>query len=74
MKLRINPLASDVIISVYVVATLFFRFKFENETSVSSINSIVIGICFVTIIWVLIKLKILNPHWFGLFNSKKSKS
>jgi len=74
MKLRINPLASDIIISIYVVATLFFRFKFENETSVSSINSIVIGICFVTIIWVLIKLKILNPQWFGLFNSKKSKS
>lgn len=73
MKLRINPMASDIIITLYVVATLFYRFKFENETPISPINSIVIGICFVAIIWVLIKLKVLNPNWFGLFNSNKTK-
>jgi hypothetical protein len=72
MKFRISPLASDIIISIYVVATLYLRFKFENETPISPMLSIVMGICFVVIIWVLIKLKILNPNWFGLFNSKKS--
>jgi hypothetical protein len=72
MKFRISPLASDVIITIYVVATLYLRFKFENETPISPMLSIVMGICFVVIIWVLVKLKILNPNWFGLFNSKKS--
>ncbi|RED43504.1 hypothetical protein DFQ10_105102 [Winogradskyella eximia] len=71
MKLRINPLASDIIISIYVIATLFLRFKYENITNVSPMLSIVMGICFVVIIWVLIKLNILNPNWFGLLNSNK---
>lgn len=74
MKYHINPLASDIIISIYVIATLFLRFKFENETPISTMNSVVIGACFVLILWVLIKLKVLNPNWFGLFNSEKTKS
>lgn len=74
MKLHLNPLTSDIIISVYVIVSLFLRFKFESETPISPVNSIVMGICFVVIIWVFIKLKILNPNWFGLFNPKKPKS
>ncbi|MGB0949486.1 MAG: hypothetical protein ACPGU0_05210 [Marinirhabdus sp.] len=74
MKFRINPLASDIIISIYVVATLFLRFKFETDAPVSPVLSIVMGICFVLIIWVPIKLKILNPNWFGLFKSKRRAS
>ena len=74
MKFRINPLASDIIICVYVAITLYLRFKFENNANVSPMLSIVMGICFVVIIWALIRLKVLNPNWFGLLNSKKSKS
>lgn len=74
MKLPLSPLASDIIISVYVVISLYLRFKFENEIAVSPMNSIAIGACFVVILWALIKLKVLNPNWFGLFNSKKAKS
>jgi hypothetical protein len=73
MKFRINPLASDIIVSIYVIATLYLRFKFENVADVSPMLSIVMGICFVVIIWVLIKLKVLNPNWFGLLNFNKSK-
>ena len=72
MKFRINPLVSDILISIYIILTLFLRFKFENQTAVSPMLSVVMGVCFVVIIWALIKLKILNPNWFGLFNSKKS--
>lgn len=72
MKFHIKPLASDIIISIYVVATLYLRFKFESQTPTSPILSIIMGICFVVIIWALIKLKVLNPNWFGLFKSKKS--
>ena len=73
MKFRINPLASDIIVSIYAIATLYLRFKFENVADVSPMLSIVMGICFVVIIWVLIKLKVLNPNWFGLLNFNKSK-
>lgn len=72
MKFHINPLASDILISIYAIATLYLRFKFENTANVSPINSIVMGVCFVVIIWVLIKLKVLNPNWFGLLKSKKA--
>lgn len=72
--IRFNAITSDILISVYVVITLFLRFKYENLSAVNPLESMVMGLCFVVIIWVLIKLKILNPGWFGLFNSKKSKS
>ncbi|MAY86530.1 MAG: hypothetical protein CML02_07435 [Pseudooceanicola sp.] len=70
MKLRIGPLASDIIICIYAGISLYFRFKLENATPISIANSIVIGLCFVVLLWVLIKLKILNPGWFGLFKNK----
>lgn len=73
MKFHINPLASDIIISIYVIITLYLRFKFENDAHVDAGLSIVMGICFVVILWALIKLKVLNPNWFGLLNSKKLK-
>jgi Mn2+/Fe2+ NRAMP family transporter len=71
-RLRLNGITSDVLISAYVVITLFFRFKLESETTVEPIESLVMGLCFVVMIWVLIKLKVLNPNWFGLFNAKRS--
>ena len=74
MKFRITPLASDIIISIYAIATLYLRFKFENDAIVSPMNSVVMGVCFVLIIWVFIRLKVLNPNWFGLLNSNKFKS
>ena len=73
MKFQLNSLTSDVFITIYVIATLYFRFKFENTKNIDPILSIVLGICFVAIIWALKKLKILNPNWFGLLDSKENK-
>ena len=72
-RLRINALASDIIISLYAIVTLYLRFKLEGETATGPIESLVMGICFVAVIWALIKLKVLNPNWFGLFNSNKRR-
>ena len=72
MKLRLKPLASDIFISIYAILSLYLRFTLENETPISTTNSIVIGLCFVVILWVLIKLKILNPNGFGMFPTRKS--
>lgn len=70
MKFSLGPLTSDIIISIYAIGSLYLRFKFESQSAISPLNSIVMGVCFLTIIWVFIKLKVLNPNWFGLFKSK----
>lgn len=72
MKLQLKPRTSDIVITIYVVFTLLFRIKFETETGVSPLQSLVIGICLVAMPWALIKLKILNPEWFGLFTPKST--
>lgn len=72
MKLQLPPMASDITICLYVITTLFIRFKLENQNPISPLHSIVLGFCFITIIWVLIKFKVLNPNWFGFFGPKKS--
>jgi len=74
MKLRLSPIASDVIITIYVVVSLFYRIKFEKDIGVTPLQSLVIGASLILFLWSLIKLKILNPNWFGLFHSKKMKS
>lgn len=71
MKLKLNGLTSDILISCYVVVTLYYRFKLEHSKDISPFNSLFLGLSFVVIIWALIKLKVLNPNWFGLFKSKK---
>ncbi len=63
-------MVSDIIICFYAIGSLYLRFQLENETPITTMNSIAIGVCFVVILWVLIKLKILNPNWFGLFKEK----
>lgn len=73
MNYKIPPLASDIIITIYVVISLFFRFKYETSEAVTPLMSIVMGASFVLILWVLIKLQVLNPNWFGLFKSNKNK-
>lgn len=70
MNFKINSRTSDIVITIYVVLTLFYRIKFESEAGVSALQSLVIGISLIAIPWFLIKLKILNPNWFGLFNPK----
>jgi divalent metal cation (Fe/Co/Zn/Cd) transporter len=74
MKFQLNSLQSDIFISIYVVVTLYLRFQFENNSNIDPVLSIVLGISFVSVIWSLIKLKILNPNWFGLTKTSKLKS
>lgn len=74
MKFQLSPLASDIFICIYAIASLYLRFKFESEGNVSPLSSIVMGICFVIIIWAFIKLKVLNPNWFGLFRNYKDQA
>lgn len=70
MNLRISPKASDILITVYVVITLIFRFYYEQKANITPGLSIALGVCFLAFPIVLIKAKILNPNWFGMFKFK----
>lgn len=70
MKFQISPKVSDVIITVYAVITLYLRFSLESTHQVGPIESLIMGLSFLTIAYVLIKLKVLNPRWFGLITPK----
>ncbi|SMG48859.1 hypothetical protein SAMN05661096_03537 [Marivirga sericea] len=74
MKIQINSTASDIIITIYVLLTLFYRISFEAQAGVSGFTSLITGVVLLSFLWLLIKLKILNPNWFGLFNKKTTKS
>lgn len=69
-KLSFSPLVSDILISTYIIITLIYRFQLEGTTKISTMNSVFLGLSFILIIWALIKLKVLNPNWFGLIPSK----
>ena len=71
MKLHLKPLASDIFISIYAIVSLYLRLKLESESLTSPLTSLIIGAMSVLIIYALIKLKILNPGWFGLFKNKR---
>lgn len=71
MKFKISPLASDIILTIYIVGTLAFRIYYEKAANITPGLSIAFGVCFLAFPYVLIKAKILNPNWFGLFNLKK---
>lgn len=70
MRFSLSPLVSDIFILVYIITTLYLRFKLENEVLLSTAASLLVGGAFVFFIWVMIKTKVLNPNWFGLFKSK----
>lgn len=74
MKFSLSPMVSDIFILVYVIATLYLRFKLENQVLLSTTASLMVGFIFIFIIWIMIKSKVLNPNWFGLFKTKKQES
>ncbi len=71
MKFSLSPLPSDIFILIYIIATLYLRFKLENQVNLTTGTSVIIGLLFVFILYVMIKSKVLNPNWFGLFKPKK---
>ncbi|WP_088323425.1 hypothetical protein [Polaribacter tangerinus] len=73
MKFQLNGTVSDVLITIYIIVSLFYRIQFEKAINATPIQSVAIGISLLLIVWSLIKMKVLNPHWFGLFSSKKKK-
>lgn len=62
---------ADLIVSAYLLATLFLRFTIESTLTDRPLLSIILGVVMLVFIWALIKTKIIQPHYFGLLRSKQ---
>jgi len=71
MKLKLGNKASDIFITIYVIITIFSRIYIESLFRIKVSSSLVMGFFTLFILLALIKIKFLNPTWFGLFNNKK---
>jgi len=71
MKFQLGSKWSDILLTIYVLATLYLRINYEWNGNVSIALSLVLGLSFLAIPYVLVKLKVLNP---SLFNSSTSKT
>jgi hypothetical protein len=68
--MKIFPLGrkvSDWIVTIYVIATLYARFVLESQLQGNLLISIGLGAFALLFLWALIKSKVLNPSFFGLY-------
>ncbi|MFZ1290876.1 MAG: hypothetical protein WAR79_12345 [Melioribacteraceae bacterium] len=68
MKFNLGEKASDVFVIVYVTLTLFIRFLIQPQLGEHYFISIGLGAFALLFLWALVKSKLINPSWFGLFN------
>lgn len=61
---------ADIIVSFYILGTLFLRFTLEDSLQNHPIISVSLGAIMLILIWSVIKLKWLQPDYFGLLNKK----
>lgn len=70
MNYKLGNRTSDIVITIYVIITIFGRIYIESLFQIGVLSSLFMGIFTLLILWVLIKIKFLNPAWFGFFNNK----
>jgi len=70
MKLRLGRTASDIVVAIYLFATLLIRFLLESQIQSQPIISLLIGGFCLLFLWALVKSKFLNPGWFGLLKKR----
>ncbi|WP_372768868.1 hypothetical protein [Lutibacter sp.] len=70
MKLKLGNRTSDILITIYVIITIFGRIYIESLFKIGALSSLFMGVLTLLVLWALIKIKFLNPVWFGLFNKK----
>lgn len=71
MKFQLGKTTSDIIITIYILGTLFLRFLLEPQLQNFYLISILLGCFGLLFLWALIKSKYLNPGWFGLLEPKQ---
>jgi len=69
----IKGLVADIIVTVYIISTLFIRFLVEPSLETHPFISLALGLVMLLILWSLIKIKFLQPDYFGLLKKKKNE-
>lgn len=64
---------ADILLSIYILGTLYIRFALEDALQNHPILSISLGAVMLGLVWAVIKLKWLQPNYFGLLNTKKEE-
>ena len=72
MKSKLSNKASDIFITIYILLTLTGRIYIEPLLKGYFLISLFIGIAALLIIWILVKIKFLNPSFFGSVNNIKN--
>ena len=70
MKYKLGNRTSDIVITIYAIITIFGRIYIESLFQINYFSSLFMGLFTLFVLWALIKIKFLNPVWFGLFNKK----
>lgn len=70
--MQLSPRISDILILLFLGATLWYRFDLQSRLGDHYMISIFLGLLPLVLIFVLIKWKVLNPSFFGLINRNKS--
>ena len=73
MKLQLGRKVSDIIATAYIIATLFLRFYLEPQLNGSVILSLALGLFALLFLWALVKSKILNPTFFGMWPGEEQE-
>ncbi len=71
MTLQLGSRSSDIFIVIYLLLTLVARFLFEGQLRGNILISLAIGGMALLFLWALVKVKFLNPTYFGLLGTKE---
>lgn len=63
--MRIGNMASNIIVAIYILGTLYLRFEIEDQLQGQLLISLGIGAFCILFLWALIKTKVLNPSALG---------
>lgn len=74
MRLQLGRKASDIIASVYIIGTLFLRILLEPQLNGHYFFSVALGAFGLLFLWALVKAKVLNPSFFGLWPGEEAES
>ena len=60
---------ADILISLYLIATLYVRVLAEPFLEGHPFISVALGLVMLAFVWALIKVRFLAPSYFGLLSS-----
>ena len=64
---------ADFILTIYILGTLYLRFNLEDSLQHHPILSICLGGIMLLLAWAVIKVKWLQPDYFGLLGEPTDK-